>query len=168
MYSFHARPQSQFPHSCVCEWFLLYIPRIRPNISCSRIGRSIVGIYNRSQAHECGNLRFGDRMPLFLHLFFLYTVVTFIHHSFIHKHSLRPISIWIVAAQSFFWEYLIRIFGIGFFCCAGCLSILGPLSFSLAVTRCDSWCNRALSSLYQQTCPMITEKSLFLFLFMTF
>jgi hypothetical protein len=32
-------------------------------------------------------------MPLFLHLFFLYTVDTFIHHSFIHKHSLRPISI---------------------------------------------------------------------------
>jgi hypothetical protein len=32
-------------------------------------------------------------MPLFLHLFFLYTVDTFIHNSFIHKHSLRPISI---------------------------------------------------------------------------
>ncbi len=33
----------------------LYIPRI--HISCSRIGRSIMGIYtvNRSQTHECGN-----------------------------------------------------------------------------------------------------------------
>jgi hypothetical protein len=34
-----ARTQSQFPHSCVC------VPRIGPHISCSRIGRSIVGIY---------------------------------------------------------------------------------------------------------------------------
>ncbi len=35
----------------------LYISRIGPHISCSRIGRSIVGIYsiNRSQTHECGN-----------------------------------------------------------------------------------------------------------------
>jgi hypothetical protein len=39
-----AGPQSQFPHSCVCD---LYIPRIGPLISCSRIGRSIVGIYKQ-------------------------------------------------------------------------------------------------------------------------
>jgi hypothetical protein len=32
-------------------------------------------------------------MPLFLHLFFFYTIDTFIQHSFIDKHSLRPISI---------------------------------------------------------------------------
>jgi hypothetical protein len=33
-----------------------YIPRIGPQISCRRIGRSIVGIYiNRSQKDECGN-----------------------------------------------------------------------------------------------------------------
>ncbi len=33
----------------------LYIPRISWHISCSRIGRLIVGIYciNRSQTHEC-------------------------------------------------------------------------------------------------------------------
>ncbi len=35
-------------------------------------------------------LRFGGRMPLFLHLFLLYN--RYIHTSFIHKHSLRPIS----------------------------------------------------------------------------
>jgi hypothetical protein len=40
-----ARPQSQFPHSCVCELFI-YIPRIGPHISSSRNGSSIVGIYN--------------------------------------------------------------------------------------------------------------------------
>ncbi len=34
-----ARPQSQFPHSCVCERFF-YIPRIGSHISCSRIGGS--------------------------------------------------------------------------------------------------------------------------------
>ncbi len=35
----------------------LYIPRIGPHISCSRIDRSIQGIYtvNRSQTHESGN-----------------------------------------------------------------------------------------------------------------
>ncbi len=32
-------------------------------------------------------------MPLFLHLFFFYTLYAFIHHSFVHKHSLSPISI---------------------------------------------------------------------------
>jgi hypothetical protein len=37
-----ARPQSQFPHSWVCEGF--NIPRIGPHIFCSRIGRLIVGI----------------------------------------------------------------------------------------------------------------------------
>ncbi len=31
-------------------------------------------------------------------IYFLYTVETFIHHSFIHKHSLRPISICPVVA----------------------------------------------------------------------
>ncbi len=36
-----ARFQSQFPHSCVCEQF---IPRNGPHISCSRIGKSLVGI----------------------------------------------------------------------------------------------------------------------------
>ncbi len=34
----------QFPHSCVCEQFI-YFSRIAPDISCSRIGRSITGIY---------------------------------------------------------------------------------------------------------------------------
>ncbi len=27
-----ARPQSKFPHSCVCEWFIYCIPRIGPHI----------------------------------------------------------------------------------------------------------------------------------------
>ncbi len=39
------RPQFQFPLSCVCE--RLYIPFIGPYISCSSIGRSIVGIVER-------------------------------------------------------------------------------------------------------------------------
>jgi hypothetical protein len=36
-----ARPQSQFPQSCVCERFTLYIPRIGPRtvFPCSWIGR---------------------------------------------------------------------------------------------------------------------------------
>ncbi len=40
-----ARTQSQFPYSCVCERFTsIYSPRNGPHISCSRIGRSTVGI----------------------------------------------------------------------------------------------------------------------------
>ncbi len=39
-----ARPQPQFPHSCVFE--RLYIPRISLHISSSRTGRTIVGKYN--------------------------------------------------------------------------------------------------------------------------
>jgi hypothetical protein len=34
----------------------LYIPRIVPHISCSRIGRSIVEYINRSQTHACGDV----------------------------------------------------------------------------------------------------------------
>ncbi len=33
----------------------LYIPRIGPHISCSRIGTLIVGFINRLQTHEFGN-----------------------------------------------------------------------------------------------------------------
>ncbi len=40
-----ARPQSQFPHSCVCERFIYCISMIGPYNSCSRIGISIIGIY---------------------------------------------------------------------------------------------------------------------------
>jgi hypothetical protein len=39
-----ARPQPQFPHSCVLSD--LYIPRISLHISSSRTGRPILGIYN--------------------------------------------------------------------------------------------------------------------------
>ncbi len=42
--------QSQFPHSWVCE--CLYIPRIGPHISCSRIGRLILGIYKSLYVEE--------------------------------------------------------------------------------------------------------------------
>jgi hypothetical protein len=41
----------------------LYIPRIGPHISCSRIGRSIAGYLNRSQTHECGNCDCGRAFP---------------------------------------------------------------------------------------------------------
>jgi hypothetical protein len=46
-------------------------------------------------------LRFGGRMPLLLPFF--YTIDTFIHHSFIHKHSLRPIFISISSQLSAQW-----------------------------------------------------------------
>ncbi len=46
----------------------LYIPRIGPHFSCSRIGRSIVGIHICSQTHECGNWECG-RANTFLGIF---------------------------------------------------------------------------------------------------
>jgi hypothetical protein len=49
----------------------LYIPRIGPHISFSRIGRSIVWSWeyiNRSQSHECGNSDCGRAIP-FLGIF---------------------------------------------------------------------------------------------------
>jgi hypothetical protein len=125
MYSFSARPQSQFPHSCVCERFILYIPRIGPNISCSRIGRSIVGIYNSSQAHECVNVDCSRAIP-FLGIF---------------------------VSNFRYWCFAVQAAG-----------LLDPLSFSLAVTQCDSWCNRALSSLSTNMSDDHRKIPIFLFL----
>ncbi len=45
-----------------------YIPRISPHISCSRIGRSIVGIYKSLTDTECGNWDCGRAIP-FLSIF---------------------------------------------------------------------------------------------------
>ncbi len=39
------RPQSQFSHSCVCEQFIQYIPRIGPHIFLQHDSRPILGIY---------------------------------------------------------------------------------------------------------------------------
>ncbi len=69
-----ARPLSQFPQTSVCERFI-YIPRIGPHISCSRIGRSIVGIYKS------------------------------LTDTWMWKLGLRQ-------RNSFFWEFLVLIFGI--------------------------------------------------------
>jgi hypothetical protein len=46
----------------------LSIPRISPNISCHRIGRSIVGIINRSKTQESENWDCGRAIP-FLGIF---------------------------------------------------------------------------------------------------
>jgi hypothetical protein len=65
-----ARPQSQFPHSCVCEQFL-NIARIGPlhifpaaEYKADRWWEYI----NRSQTHECGNWDCGRAIP-FLGIF---------------------------------------------------------------------------------------------------
>jgi hypothetical protein len=54
----------------MCLWAIFFIPRIGPHISCSRIGRSFMGIYNHSQTHECGNWDCGHAIP-FLRVFVL-------------------------------------------------------------------------------------------------
>jgi hypothetical protein len=54
-----ARPQSQFPHSCLCELFI-YSQDRSTYFPASRIGRPIVVIYMyRSQTYECGNCDWG-------------------------------------------------------------------------------------------------------------
>ncbi len=54
-----ARPQSQFPHSCVCERFILYIPRIGPpTVFCCRKKCSfILGIYKSAHRHTNVEIR---------------------------------------------------------------------------------------------------------------
>ncbi len=47
-----ARPQSQFPHSCVCERFTVYIPKINPHISLQQNGQKYI---NLSQIYEWRN-----------------------------------------------------------------------------------------------------------------
>jgi hypothetical protein len=51
-----ARPQSQFPHSCVFEQSTYtYYPRSVHLLSCSRISRRSGEYIKRSQKHECRN-----------------------------------------------------------------------------------------------------------------
>jgi hypothetical protein len=51
------RPQSQFPHSCVCEQSMYICPRSVHLFSCSRTDRPILGIYKSlTEKHECRNL----------------------------------------------------------------------------------------------------------------
>ncbi len=73
MYSFSRNCAASVPVSTfMCLWVSLsdlYIPRIGPHISCSSIGRQIVGIYKSlTDAHECQNWDWG-RSILFLGIF---------------------------------------------------------------------------------------------------
>ncbi len=64
-----ARPQSQFPHSCVCERFTRIVPgsvHIFP--AAEQPDRSWEYI-NRLQTHECGNLDCGGTIPFLEYLF---------------------------------------------------------------------------------------------------
>ncbi len=57
-----SRPQSQFPHSCVCEWFMNSHDRSAYSDSGKSVDRSWE-YKNRSQTHECGNWDWGCAMP---------------------------------------------------------------------------------------------------------
>ena len=59
-----ARPQSQFPHSCVCELFIYCIPTIGLPILLQEICGPIPWEYIRLwQTHECGNWDWGRAIP---------------------------------------------------------------------------------------------------------
>ncbi len=55
-------PQSQFPHSCVCDRFLYSHGRSAYSAAGKYVDRSWVHI-NRSQTHECGNWYWGRAIP---------------------------------------------------------------------------------------------------------
>ncbi len=50
-----ARPQSQLPHSCVCERFIYSLPGSVHIFPCSKIGRLSYKYINLSQIYECRN-----------------------------------------------------------------------------------------------------------------
>ncbi len=58
----NARPQSQFPPSCVCEWFIYSQDRSAHFATRKYVDRSWEYI-NRSQTHECGNCDWGRVIP---------------------------------------------------------------------------------------------------------
>jgi hypothetical protein len=57
-----ARPQSQFPHSCVCERFVYSHYRSAYSAAEKYVDRSWE-YNNRSQPHECGNWDLGRTVP---------------------------------------------------------------------------------------------------------
>ncbi len=63
-----ARPQSQIPHSCVCERSKYIFTRSAHIFSCSRIGKPIRGIYKCSKKHERRNWDWSCAAP-FLGIF---------------------------------------------------------------------------------------------------
>jgi hypothetical protein len=57
-----------------------------------------------------------------------------------HRHWMWKLGLW---PRNSFSGNICFEFSVLVFCSAGCWStVLGPLSFSLAVTQCDSWCNQ--------------------------
>ncbi len=58
------RPQSQFPHSCVCERFTYSHDRSAYSAAGKYVDRSWEYI-NRSQTHECGNCQIGTEAEQF-------------------------------------------------------------------------------------------------------
>ncbi len=57
-----ARPQSQFPHSCVCERFIYFHNRSAYSAAGKYVDR-LWEYINRSQTHECGNWDWGCAIP---------------------------------------------------------------------------------------------------------
>jgi len=57
------RPQSQFPHSCVCERFIYYHDWSAYSSAGTYVDWSWVYIKNGSQTHECGNWDWGPAIP---------------------------------------------------------------------------------------------------------
>ncbi len=57
------RPQSRFPHLCVCEKFIYSQDRSTYFLQLNRHADRSWYIINRSQSHECGNWDCGRAIP---------------------------------------------------------------------------------------------------------
>jgi hypothetical protein len=65
-----ARPCSQVPYSCICEWFIYYLDRSTYIFCCSHIANRLWEYIDRSQIYECrnsdwGSFVFGNIFPIF-------------------------------------------------------------------------------------------------------
>ncbi len=77
MYSFSGNCETSIPISTLmCLWAIYIFPGSVHIFSCSRIGRSILGIYKCSQTHECGNWDCGRAIPFLGNFFRIFGIVS--------------------------------------------------------------------------------------------
>ncbi len=70
------RFQSQFPHSCFCEWFIYSEERSTYFLQQNKQIHNAWEYMNRSQTHECGNWDCGRAILCWADLFLIFGIVS--------------------------------------------------------------------------------------------